>query len=170
MGAEAPAAKGKEPKQIKPKIDEAALKSEIAAFAASIGLGSGASSGFVIPDDDAFADFAPEVANKPLADSIKVEKSQGKNKKSEKQADATAQQGGKGKVKHSGDNEDKEEQAAPVKEHANDPIRGREWNFGVGPRPGTAWVHEDVHAWHAAAWCVCHTPMSTIVLPHDCCS
>ena len=106
-----------------------ALNDDVKKFAAKLGFGTAAGG------DNAFDDFAPEkakkriVQSKPSAkDATKVKKKSGDDGigkgKSKKRDDANDD------VAH-GDAEDDGADAAGTTK-----VKGRDWNFGVGPRPG----------------------------------
>eukprot|EP00798_Chlamydomonas_sp_ICE-L_P018712 gene18712-25235_t len=126
----------------KPKANGGAegkeLAKDVAAFASQLGLASGGGG-------SEFDDFAPEMANKSIA--------------SEKKAKRTAKAAASGKTLPDGEKTSRaakpdERQSAGDKPAAKAP--GREWNVGVGPRPGGATGksllgRDDASIWYEAA-------------------
>ena len=125
------------------KPDPKALLLDVAKFASKLGFGSSAGGA-----DNAFDDFAPAKAKQPIAKKAKVDKKRGgdamaptadeasptaskpkllknKNKKgkSEDGSEAEKDAGGGGPAAH---------RQKPV----DAKVKERDWNFGVGPRPG----------------------------------
>ncbi|KAL6757303.1 CBF/Mak21 family-domain-containing protein [Haematococcus lacustris] len=97
--------------------DAAQLLKEVAAYASELGLGTG------VGIADAFDDFAPHKAKQPLSTAAKVKLSESERKP----VAETAAGGGK----------QSSQQARNVSPPAEvNQAPEREWNFGVGPRPG----------------------------------
>jgi hypothetical protein len=132
---------------------EAQLLQDVAAFAAELGFASGGSA--LVADDEAFADFAPEAAKKQLGEGKKGKqekkaKAPGTDdlKKSGKEAandDAQQQKGKKGsqtsapqdRKQQQQQKEQQREELDKQHQHTEQPkLPARDWNFGVGPRPG----------------------------------
>lgn len=108
------------------KVDAEALRKEVAAFASSIGLKPGAFPlGAEDDGDDAFAEFAPENATKKLKDDDGV----GAKPDGGKEASKKEKKERKGKQAEA--DEEAQEDPAPKQQ-----AKQRDWNFGVGPRPG----------------------------------
>ncbi|KAJ9505795.1 hypothetical protein QJQ45_006511 [Haematococcus lacustris] len=97
--------------------DAAQLLKEVAAYASELGLGTG------VGIADAFDDFAPHKAKQPLATAAKVKLSASERKP----VAETAVSGGKQSTQQA-------RNVSPPAEVKQAPER--EWNFGVGPRPG----------------------------------
>jgi hypothetical protein len=161
MGAKAVEQAAAETKEEKKKKDaaksdpaaQAQLLKDVAAFAAELGFASGGLA--PAADDAAFADFAPEAAKKQFGEGKKGKQEQKAKapatddlKKSGKAAtDDDAQQYQKGKQgsKAAGPQERKQQQQQKKEQPeqqqeqpAEQPkLPARDWNFGVGPRPGT---------------------------------
>ena len=98
------------------------LSADVLKFASSLGLVSGGGGG-----DNAFDDFAPQKAKQPIkkpADWKKAGTKGGGEKKKKDQDEAPAPVGDSAKVR------------SATKEEGEGKTKGREWNFGVGPRPG----------------------------------
>ncbi len=104
--------------------DDAKHKSEVASFAAELGLSAAAAAAA-----DAFDDFAPEKAKEVI-------KAQPKPVKAATAKQAEPKQQGRQQKEAVSPAEQK--QAVPADD---DPIRSRTWNAGVGPRPGGALLH-----------------------------
>ncbi len=121
-------------------VNEGALKAEVAAFAAQLGFGTGG-----LPNSDAFSDFAPEQASKPISKTARAKTSTAEPPASKAAAAAKpaklakpAKPARQHKVKESAASEEEQQDAVHAEEENGQPSApaGREWNFGVGPRPG----------------------------------
>lgn len=163
------------------KVDAEALKSDVQAFAAQLGLAVGAGGG-----DDAFSDFAPSKAKQSIAGSkpnkrqrlnddadVKAASPAGRAAKAEagrpqQQPAAGQQKPGKAR-NHDGDKRQNQQQPgghqrgaagqngkpaargsaedADGGQAAQADAKKRDWNFGIGMRPGNA---VSVHACRAA--------------------
>lgn len=140
-------AKDKEDKK-KAKPNDDSLLADVKAFASQLGF-AGSSGGD-------FSDFAPEVANKSIAakPAANVNKAADVKKGNEaahnkqgKQNDNKSQQGQQGHNKHqkpqqqnqhqgSQQNNQRQQDGKAQQNNVDPRVKSREWNFGVGPRPG----------------------------------
>ena len=105
-----------------------ALFDDVKSFAAKLGFGSAAVGG-----DSAFDDFAPEKAKNRIARPKATTKDVGKDVKLKRHS--KPESSSKGESKKKGDHRSDAEEDDGDGEKAVG-TKGRDWNFGVGPRPG----------------------------------
>lgn len=118
-------------KSLENKEDVEEIKSEVAAFAAQLGLAGKGEAGF----DD--SDFRPQKGREKLADGSKS-KPQSKDKAHIRRSKDDDREGGAptkittARQGYSKNAQDRRE----VNEEVDERLKERTWNFGVGPRPG----------------------------------
>lgn len=135
--------------QAKAKVDVDAVKNDVKAFASKLGLAPGGTG------DDVFEDFAPEKAKQRIgagagkADKVKRDKkakkeaqgdvaeegaAKGNKRRRDDKGGQTAAKGAGGAAAKDGKGKDDKQQQH--KQQLDPKITERQWNTGVGPRPG----------------------------------
>mmetsp|Transcript_8714 Transcript_8714/g.18540 ORF Transcript_8714/g.18540 Transcript_8714/m.18540 type:complete len:1163 (-) Transcript_8714:938-4426(-) len=159
-GKEAPSAKASTGKK-----DGESLQADVKAFASQLGLSSAGAGG-------SFDDFAPSKAKLPIGSNAKPAAKEAKKQKLTHDKDSKeksnsgrrheTQQGGRAghhKHAHKGNqgSEQRNQQFKGQQQHEDPRVKSREWNFGVGPRPGeergfkSLLGKDDATIWYEAA-------------------